>query len=71
MREEREFLAYCSTNPIDDQSNYHLPIAHMHATLFNINRGKNSKAKGLGDFMLFREDTENTMSLDEQLLTRL
>lgn len=52
-RETREFFAYCAINPIDDQSNFHFPIAQLEATLRNVNRGNNTEASTFRDCLLF------------------
>jgi hypothetical protein len=58
-REVAEMFAYCERNPIDDQSNFHLPLASLHASFYNANRGQGSKEAKLRDFMLFLEHDEN------------
>lgn len=57
-REVAEMFAYCERNPIDDQSNFHLPIAGFQALYVNANRAQGAKEVSLRDFLLFREKKE-------------
>lgn len=70
LRNWKLFHAEC---PLDDQSNYHLPIAYLQSTLFNVNRGQYVPARSLNDFRLFRartedEEGEEDSDIDAQLL---
>ena len=61
-RETREFFAYCATNPIDDQSNFHFPIAQLEATLRNVN-GAEPQAS-FKDCLLFNRDDGSDLESD-------
>lgn len=68
-REVAEMFAYCERNPIDDQSNFHLPLASLQASFHNANRGDGSKEAKLRDFLLFRErDEEDGGDIEADLL---
>lgn len=60
-KEAREFLLYCAHNPIDDQSNHHLPLASLQSTVSNMMGGKTK----LQDFLLFKPKEEP--SLEDQI----
>jgi len=61
-RETREFFAYCATNPIDDQSNFHLPIAQLEATLRNVNGSEPQVS--FKDCLLFNRDAGGDLESD-------
>ena len=63
-RETREFFAYCAANPIDDQSNFHLPIAQLEATLRNVNRSENAETVSFRDCLLFNRDEDGDLESD-------
>jgi hypothetical protein len=65
-REVAEMFAYCERNPIDDQSNFHLPLANFQALFANANRAPGTKAMNLRDFLLFREREEP--DIEDELL---
>jgi hypothetical protein len=67
-REVAEMFAYCERNPIDDQSNFHLPIAGFQALYVNANRAQGSKEVSLRDFLLFRERSEEN-DIENDLLS--
>lgn len=62
-------MLYVSDNPIDDQSNFHVPLAQLTALHANINRTKNAKPFKLTDFMLFRKQEEQVSDIEQQLLS--
>ena len=41
--------------PLDDQSNFHYPIAQLEATLININRAQGAPAVTLFDRLIFKK----------------
>ena len=67
-RETREFFAYCATNPIDDQSNFHFPIAQLEATLRNVNRGEHGEIVSFKDCLLFKDEDSD---LESDLINNL
>lgn len=67
--EVRDFILYCSENPIDDQSNHHFPIAQLGALTANINRAKDAKPYLPSDFMLGGGESEEASDdLEGQIL---
>jgi len=54
-REVAEMFAYCERSPIDDQSNFHFPLASFQASFINANRAQGSKPVGFRDVLLFGE----------------
>jgi hypothetical protein len=46
-------------NPIDDQSNHHIPIAHLHATV----AGFGGSSKKITDFLIFGEPANDFDSI--------
>lgn len=62
-REALQLKRYARHHPIDDQSNHHLPVAHLHASMRNMMGGKVE----LSDLMIFREREE--MHIDDLLLS--
>lgn len=62
-REASELKAYVARNPIDDQSNHHLPVAYLHAQVANLAGGKRT----LRDFLIFRSKAEDG-DIDGQLI---
>ena len=66
-REVAELFAYVERNPIDDQSNFHYPLASFQALFANANRGEGMKPARLPDFLLFREPDPESDIEDELL----
>lgn len=62
-REARDFAAYCERYPIDDESNYHVPTANLHATVANMTGGQ---GKTLADYLVFKPRGDG--DIEEQLL---
>jgi hypothetical protein len=62
-REASELKAYVARNPIDDQSNHHVPIAHLHAQVANLAGGN----RQLKDYLIFRPKLEDA-DIDSQLI---
>jgi hypothetical protein len=67
-REAEDFKRYCARYPIDDESNFHAPMAQLTAMYANVNRASGSKPATIPEFLLFREQ-EPEADIDEQLLT--
>lgn len=71
-REAAEFMQYVEHNPIDDQSNFHVPNALLCSLTANINRDvKRGKTFNLTDFLVFRdrpEEKNDLSDIDRQLL---
>jgi hypothetical protein len=62
-REAEELKAYVARNPIDDQSNHHVPIAYLHSQVANIVGGRHK----LQDFLIFRPKADDG-DIDSQIL---
>jgi hypothetical protein len=54
-KEAVELRLWVQTNPIDDQSNHHLPVASLQSTVANI-MGGNAK---ITDYLIFNADRGN------------
>jgi hypothetical protein len=67
QREVLELFAYVQERPIDDESNYQMPIAALHARLFNVNRDpEKSRAMTMNDMLIFRrKGPEEELELGE------
>lgn len=63
-RDASELKAYVARNPIDDQSNHHVPIAYLHSQVANLAGGKSR----LRDFLIFRPKSDDD-DIDAQLLS--
>jgi hypothetical protein len=63
-REASELKAYHARNPIDDQSNHHVPIAYLQSQVANLAGGK----RKLKDFLIFRPRADDD-DIDSQLLS--
>jgi hypothetical protein len=63
-REASELKAYVARNPIDDQSNHHVPIAYLHSQVANLAGGKHN----LRDFLIFRPKSDDD-DIDSQLIS--
>jgi hypothetical protein len=67
-RDVAELAYYLSKNPVDDQSNFHMPIASLYALMFNLNRGETTPPITLQDALLFREkEDENDVEIGEAM----
>jgi hypothetical protein len=67
-REVAELFAYVERNPIDDQSNFHLPLASFQALFANANRAQNTKPANMRDFLFFR-DRDPEADIEDELLS--
>ncbi len=56
---------YYQRQPFDDQSNHHVPLASLQATVANFGGGK----KKLTDFLVFRKSDDEKPDLDAKLRT--
>ncbi len=63
-REAAEFFAFCTHNPIDDQSNFHYPIAALHANFINMKQDQSAPKRKLREFLLFRDPEETDLEDD-------
>lgn len=63
-REAAEFFAYAAGNPLDDQSNHHLPIASLQASYLNSKRESGKAPFKIQDFLLFGERKETDVEDD-------
>jgi hypothetical protein len=63
-RDATDLKAYVARNPIDDQSNHHVPIAYLHSQVANLAGGKHN----LRDFLIFRKPSEDD-DIDSQLIS--
>jgi hypothetical protein len=52
---------------VDDESNFHVPIAGLHSLIYNVNRGPNASPLKREDCMAFKPRGEE--SIDELLMT--
>ena len=60
-REAAELFHYCTLNPLDDRSNFQMPIASLHASFLNANRDpKKQRAFTMNDCLLFKPADEET-----------
>lgn len=63
------WVAYYRIRPFDDESNFQIPIAGLHATLININRAPNSRPTTREECMPFRRaperDIDQILASDE------
>jgi hypothetical protein len=66
-REASEFLYFCSISPIDDRSNAQMPIAHLHASLLNVNRDNKQRPLSMRDCLIFKP-AEDQRDIDDLLL---
>lgn len=67
-REASEFLYFCSISPIDDRSNAQMPMAHLHASLLNVNRDpKRGRPLSMRDCLIFKP-SEGDEHIDDLLL---
>lgn len=62
-----DWCEYHKVYPIDDQSNFHVPVASLHASFINANRADNSQPVGLADCLVFRNQKDQ--HIDELLLS--
>jgi cytidylate kinase len=54
-REVSEFLIFSSLYPIDDRSNFQMPIAHLHASVLNTNMDTTKKRPyAMRDLLIFK-----------------
>ena len=58
-KEAQVLRIWMRTNPIDDQSNFHVPIAQLQSTVVAMMGGKQK----LTDFLIFRENDGDIDSL--------
>jgi len=65
-KEHREFMYFCRRYPIDDESNFQMPIAALHASFRNANSSPNSSPVSMQDMMLFAESPD----VESQLLSQ-
>lgn len=63
-REARDFAEYCARYPIDDESNHHVPIASLHATVVSMMGGKGGD---LTDYLVFKPRNED-VDIEAQLM---
>lgn len=54
-QEFEQWALYHAESPIDDQSNFHWPLAQLTAYFAAANRGKDQAAKPMSDFLLFKQ----------------
>ena len=63
-RETIELFAYCERYPIDDESNFHFPVAQLEATMINLQRAQGSQPVSLFDRLIFGKPE---VDIEEQL----
>ncbi len=66
-RQVAEFFEYVRRNPIDDQSNFHYPMAALHATLVNLKQDPTAPKRKMREFLLFR-DPEQDDDIESDIL---
>jgi hypothetical protein len=66
--EFRAWWAFHATTPIDDQSNHHVPVAYLQASLVNLNTPKEKPRVKLKDFLLWSRQPEQEPDIDDLLL---
>jgi hypothetical protein len=68
-RDASEFLYFATISPIDDRSNFQMPVAYLHSSLININADPKSGRKlSMQDCMLFKDQGEEEGHIDDLLL---
>lgn len=55
-----EWCLYHQQFPLDDQSNFHYPIAQLEATLININRAQSTPPVSFQDRLMFKPRKERS-----------
>ncbi len=64
-QEFRTWQLFHEECPLDDQSNHHLPISQLNATLFNVNRDpKKTDAVGRDHYLIFKKRSEEDAEAD-------
>ena len=65
-KEFRRWAQFMSQEPMDDQSNFHYPLAALRADFINANRASNSEPVKISDCLLFANRDEP--DVEDQLL---
>jgi len=70
-REMLEFRCYAERYPIDDESNYHVPLAQLCAMFYSANRGEGAPPRELLDFVVFRDHEADAVQAVESGFDRV
>jgi hypothetical protein len=68
-REFQFWRRYYAERPWCAEGSFHIPLAQLTSLFANANRGKNSPAYKMKDFLPFRRNVVQDADIDEQLLS--
>jgi len=66
-----DLKVYASLYPIDDQSNYHVPLAQLCAMFYAAHKGESDPKRELLDFVIYRDHEADATQAVESKLDRV